>query len=371
MKTRAGSVAVLHDYVNQRGGAERVALHLAHRVGNHKLNTTVYLPERTFPGFADLDVEEIFGWLPKIVKKSRLLLVPVLIICLPLKRMDSPVLLCSSSGWAHWVRCTGIKVVYCYSPPRWLYEPEHYVSRRIPGVGRAVRYAMKVLRAVDRARARSAVEYVAISSVVQNKIVSSYGIKASLLPPPVTFDREGPAEEISGLPEEYFLTVARPRGYKNTEEVVAAFAGGDLGAVVVVGGGRPAGDSGAVRHVGMVSDAQLRWLYQNCKATIALSHEDFGLTPVEGHLFGKPSIVLRGGGYLDTCLPGINGVFVDGAEAPSLRRAMAVFESSIFDPAVVAASAERYLPRAFDAALQEILTGCYEKAAIRGCDEAR
>lgn len=77
-----------------------------------------------------------------------------------------------------------------------------------------------------------------------------------------------------------------------------------------MGGGAPrASDRGRIASTGRVSDAQLRWLYHHSRAVLALSQEDFGLTPVEGHAFGRPTVALRAGGYLDTCTEGVNAVF--------------------------------------------------------------
>ena len=60
-----------------------------------------------------------------------------------------------------------------------------------------------------------------------------------------------------------------------------------------------------------MTDAQLRWLYANCRALVAASHEDFGLTPLEAASFGKPTAALRWGGFLDTIDEGRNGIFFD------------------------------------------------------------
>ncbi len=49
---------------------------------------------------------------------------------------------------------------------------------------------------------------------------------------------------------------------------------------------------------------------------MAASYEDFGLTPVEAMMFGKPSVVLRYGGFLETVIDGETGVFFDEPTAP-------------------------------------------------------
>jgi glycosyltransferase involved in cell wall biosynthesis len=66
-----------------------------------------------------------------------------------------------------------------------------------------------------------------------------------------------------------------------------------------------------VRGLVGMSDEQMRWLYANSRATISASNEDFGLTPIEGYAFGKPSVVLRAGGFLDTTIEGVTGSFIE------------------------------------------------------------
>ena len=81
---------------------------------------------------------------------------------------------------------------------------------------------------------------------------------------------------------------------------------------LVVLGGVPSGVwSPRVSGVSDLTDAELRWLYANCSAVVAASHEDFGLTPIEGYTFGKPAVCLRAGGFLDTMVEGTTGVFFD------------------------------------------------------------
>ena len=66
-----------------------------------------------------------------------------------------------------------------------------------------------------------------------------------------------------------------------------------------------------VTVLGHVSDASLRWLYRESAGLVAASYEDFGLTPVEAAMFGRPTAALRLGGFLDTTVDGSTGVFFD------------------------------------------------------------
>ncbi len=77
-----------------------------------------------------------------------------------------------------------------------------------------------------------------------------------------------------------------------------------------------------MRFVDQVNDAELRWLYANCAGLMAASREDFGLTPVEAAGFGKPAATLRWGGFLDTVVPDVTGVFFDSPEPRAIATAI-------------------------------------------------
>lgn len=344
---------VVHDYVTQRGGAERVALELARHHGN-ELHTSLFSPESTFPEFAKVTVKEILRKVPDRLKQAKFLVAPLIGLGFLLTRIDAPVVLCSSSGWSHWVRTTGRKVVYCYSPPRWLYAEEDYFHGR-RSVAAVLYLPLAVLRALDRRMARNTDTYLAISQVSADRITRAYGQAAVVIPPPVTFDAEGGQAVVEGLEPGFFLTIARPRGYKNTDIAVQTFADGPVGYLVVVGSAVHSPEDGTsphVRFLGPVSDDELRWLYANCKATIGLSREDFGLTPVEGHLFGKPAVVVAAGGYLETCVDGVNAVHIDEASIPALTDGLARLAGMTLDPLKIRATADAYSLPLFWAALE-------------------
>ena len=118
-------IAIVHDYLTQRGGAERVVLSILKMYPDAPLFTAVYNPDGTYPEFADYDVRPL--WTNRVGALRRdhrrgLLIYPLAFSAL---KVDTDVVVCSSSGFAHGVRTTGRKVVYCYTPPRWLYDEAH------------------------------------------------------------------------------------------------------------------------------------------------------------------------------------------------------------------------------------------------------
>jgi glycosyltransferase involved in cell wall biosynthesis len=348
-------VTIAHDYLTQRGGAERVVLSLCEAFPSAEVVTTVYEPRTTFPDFARRRIvaspAERIGPLRRHVR-ALFPVIPMLLRSLP----PAPgVLVASSSGWAHAIRAGGPKVVYCHNPARWLYQPDDYFSELPAPVRAAVSAVLRPLRRWDRRHAVSAAVYLANSTNVARRIWEAYGISARVLFPPVGIDGDGPVEALPGIEPGYFLTIGRRRGYKNTRAICDAVERVD-GALLVCVGGLPRGQwSDRLLGVQGVSDAQLRWLYANAKAVVAIAHEDFGLTPIEGHTFGTPSIVLRAGGYLDSCVEGLNSCFVESDTVDELTAAMRSFRADDFDPELIRKHARRFSRAAFVAAIRAVV----------------
>lgn len=348
-------VTIAHDYLTQRGGAERVVLSLCEAFPSAELVTTVYEPGGTFSDFARRRIvtspAERVGPLRRHVR----VLFPVIPMLLRSLPPAPGVLVASSSGWAHAIRAGGPKVVYCHNPARWLYQPDDYFSE-LPAPARAAVAALLLpLRRWDRRHALSASVYLANSTSVARRIWRAYGISARVVFPPVGIDGDGPTAPIEGVEPGFFLTIGRRRGYKNTRAVCEAIERVD-GARLVCVGGLPRGQwSAKVLGVQEVSDAQLRWLYANASAVVAVAHEDFGLTPIEGHAFGTPSIVLRAGGYLDSCVEGLNSRFVDSDAVEELAGAIRAFRAEDFDAELIRKHAERFSEAAFVATIKDVV----------------
>jgi glycosyltransferase involved in cell wall biosynthesis len=133
---------------------------------------------------------------------------------------------------------------------------------------------------------------------------------------------------------------------------VQAFAQLDGERLVVAGAGP---DEAALRAVappnvtvvGRVTDEQLRSLYRESDLLVAASHEDFGLTPLEAASFGKPSVVLRWGGFLDTVREGETGVFFETPTAEAIAGALSVARSRGWDAAAIRAHSDTFAEARF------------------------
>src|SRR5436189_353008 len=117
-------IALVHDYLTQRGGAERVVLSLTRAFPDAPLYTSLYDPAGTFREFADVDVRPLALNAIATLRQRHRLALPLLAAAFSRLEVPADVVVCSSSGWAHGAQVEGRKVVYCHTPARWLYQPD-------------------------------------------------------------------------------------------------------------------------------------------------------------------------------------------------------------------------------------------------------
>lgn len=356
-------IAIAHDYLTQRGGAERVALAMLRAFPDADLYTTVYNPETTYPEFADRRVLTLpLNDNPALRKDHR--------IGLPLYQgaidkapaIEADVLLVSTTGFAHGFRTTGRKLVYCHSPARFLYLVDDYLGG--PAWRNPVGWGLSALRPKlirwDQAAARSADRYLANSTVVRDRIKDVYGIDATVVPAPPAVNHTvvpEPVGELADWGPGFHLVVSRLMPYKHVDQAIEAFRDLPDERLVVVGKG-PLRDElhrnlpANVRMLEDLSDGELAWCYANARALIAPSHEDYGLTPLEAGALGTPTLALKAGGYLDTVTDGVNGTFFPEPTAQAIAAAVRGTKRVRWDESEIARHVERFDERHFAAALR-------------------
>ncbi|MEX3611272.1 glycosyltransferase [Rothia sp. LK2588] len=344
-KAATAELAIAHDYLTQRGGAERVVLSMHQAFPEATIYTTLYDPENTYPEFKDAKI--VVSPLNKVAvfRKNHRLALPLLPIASSLLRVPAKKALVSSTGWAHGFNFTGQSYIYCHSPARWLYLTDQYLGDHS---GRLATAAIRVLRPAlirwDQWAARKAGPYVANSTTISRRIANVYDKLADVIFPPYSVAEDAPEQPIAGLEDfladgDYFLIVSRLLPYKNVDKAVEAFSGSDK-KLLVIGAGPMADELRAmsgenVQFASNISDAELRYAYHHCAALLAVSYEDFGLTPLEVGSFGKPTIALHAGGYLDTITPGLNGSFIDESTPAEIRNAVFNFDAGEWDAAAI------------------------------------
>ena len=356
------NVALVHDYLTQCGGAERVVLSMRRAFPDATIYTSLYDPVATFPEFgaAEIEVQRLNRW--AVLRRHHRLALPLLASSFARCHVAADVVLCSSSGWAHGVRTDGAKIVYCYTPARWLYQADRYFGAEGKRLSRAALGVLRpYLESWDRKAAASAQRYLTSSRAVALRISATYGIEATVVPPPHTLGAEGVQEPVDHLDDGFALCVSRLLPYKNLDTLIDAFRNCSERRLVIVGDGPERGRlarwaPGNVTFVGKCRDAQLRWLYARASMVLCPSYEDYGLTPLEAASFGKPVGALRWGGFLDTVVEGCTGVFFESPSPAEILNAVLVLGSSKFDECSIRAHALQFDEASFVAQLRNIVS---------------
>jgi glycosyltransferase involved in cell wall biosynthesis len=364
-------IAIVHDYLNQRGGAERVVLELSDLWPAAPIYTSLYRADSTFPEFQGRDVRVTpLDRLP--VDRGFRNLFPLYPAAFRmLGEINADVVLASSSGWAHMVRSVprALKVVYCYTPARWLYRDEHLSTGGQRSLQRALAQpTLRMARRWDHQAASRADLYIGISKTVQARIKQVYGIDAALVHPPVDVERFRPTPR-----GERLLVISRLLPYKHVDLVVGAATRLGIG-LDVVGDGPLLSELQAlagpsVMFHGGLDDRSVVELIESCRAVCVAGEEDFGLVAVEAQAAGKPVISWAGGGSLETIEEGMTGVFFRERTEDGVIGAIRASEEIVTAPEAIAARAQRFSRAEFRSRLTTEITTALDRRS-QGTDHA-
>ena len=363
-------VALVHDYLNQYGGAERVLEVMHNLFPDAPIFTSMFDASAMPSSYGYMDIRTSFMQrLPGVMSRhqSYLPFYPLVFENFDLSGFD--VVISNSSAWAKSVITDPetLHVCYCLTPMRWAWRYHDYVNRE--RLGRLARIALppviNYLRMWDVAAATRVDAFVAISRAVAERVRKFYRRDATIIYPPVdteAFQPTGPADD-------FFLVASRLIPYKRVDLVVETF--NRLGLPLkIVGDGRDraalqlrAHDN--IEFMGRVSDTELRNLYARCRGFIFPGEEDFGIAPVEAQACGRPVIAFAAGGALDTVVDGATGTYFYDQSPESLADAVRRFDAQSWDSNVIRANAERFSVDAFRAQLTELITDLHAQRRQR------
>jgi glycosyltransferase involved in cell wall biosynthesis len=365
--TALGRVALVHDWLNQRGGAENVLEELVALFPHAPVYTSLYAQERMPEAYRAWDVRTSFMQrLPGIADHHQryLPLYPAAFQMQDLSGYD--LVLSNKSGFCHGVETGGARhVCYCLTPTRYLWLYDQYREReQIGGVtSRAIQPLLALLREWDYAAAQRVTEFLAISRTVQERIRTFYGRESSVIYPPVDTEyfTPDPDPAVAETPGDFFLIVSRLIPYKRIDLAVEAMARLPERTLVVVGEGRDfeslrAAAPANVYFLGRQSRTVVRDLMRRCAAFLFPGLEDFGIAPVEAMACGRPVVAFAGGGALDTILPAVTGAFFGEQTVEALAAVLNAFDAAAYSPRACRAQSERFSHATFRTQLLAYLT---------------
>ena len=335
-------VALVHDYLNQMGGAERVVLAFHELFPDAPLYTSIYDARRVDAAFQQIDIRTSFMQKLPFVKKHHqpfLPLYPFAMERLDLRGYD--LILSSSSAFGKGVitKPGTMHICYCHTPMRWCWNYDEYVEREQLGkMARSVLpFLITGLRVWDQTTAMRVDHFIANSPVVADRIQKYYRREAVVIPPPVEASRFlfDPAAQS----EDYFLIVSRLLPYKRIDLAIQACNRLHL-PLVIIGSGRDEQRlkqmaAPTIRFLGRLSDTEVIDYYAHCRALILPGEEDFGITPLEAQASGRPVIAYGAGGALASVVDGVTGTFFHEQTVESLAATLANFNATKFDPQTI------------------------------------
>lgn len=312
-------IALVHDQLNEFGGAERVLLAMSDMWPEAPIYTAYYTRgSPAWERFKDKDIR--VSWMQYTSRFASPLrfLAPTIWNSFDFSEYD---VILGSSSWyvtkGFTNKGNAIEVCYCHTPPRWLYGYPTSVDWQRYKIVRM--YATVVgffMRQYDFTAAQRVNYFIANSKETARRIKKFYRRDSTVIYPPIEISKGVPLRTQGDPLRNYYLFVSRPVGGKGLELAVAAAK--KLGVQLKVVGAR----GGA-----LVSDTELAKLYAGAKAFLALAtDEDFGMTPVEAMSMGTPVIAYRGGGYTESIIDGKTGIFFDDPSVESLMKAIQRFE---------------------------------------------
>jgi len=345
-------IAIVHDYLNQFGGAERVVCELAKIYGDAPIYTSIYHPDMTWPELQHSEVRH--SWLQNLPfsrKMFKILLPLYPLVFAGMKLSGYDVVISSSSSFAKGIAVDKgtIHICYCHSPTRFLWFFEEYMHRASYGslIKGLLPPIVEILKNWDLIICHRPDYYIANSSTVQKRIRRIYHRESQIIHPPVDVHRFN----VSYSDQGYYLIVSRLLAYKSIDLAVQAF--NELGLPLVIVGDGPHRKSlemmarNNIQFTGYLPDGEVSCYFERCRAFILPGEEDFGITLLEANACGKPVIAYRAGGALDTIFEGINGIFFDEKTAESLAAAIQTSIRTSWDPALIHAQAEKFSADAF------------------------
>jgi len=354
------NIALVHDWLNQSGGAEDVLSVLSEMYPMAPVYTSIYDSHKVNSIFRDVDIRT--SWmnsLPYISSYHHLYLLLYPFYFGRIHLSDYDVVISNKSGFCHGINTGSYTkhICYCLTPTRYVWDIQSYLEYEDYNatLSMIIRALVKHMQTWDKKAAEEVDCFIAISSEVQNRIANYYNRESVIIYPPVNTDRFVPSKRKGS----YFLVVSRLIPYKRIDLVVEACTKLQV-PLKIAGEGRDlerlqamAGDN--VEFLGRVSDNVLPDLIADCKALLFPGLEDFGITPIQAMAAGRPVIAFAGGGALDYVRDGETGILVSDQTVQEFQKQIIQFDQKQYDQLSIRQFALRFDRSIFKKQISEFI----------------
>ncbi len=375
MNTKDLKIALVHDFLDQYGGAERVLEVLCEMFPEAPIFTLLYDKEKMRGKFADKEIQTSFlQKFPKFLRKRKKWLLPFMSTAPETFNLRNFDLIISSSGvWSKGIvtRLDTVHISYLHSPMRFAWDAnENYLKQREnnKGVGFLARLILNYVRIWDRMAADRPEHLISNSVYTQRRIKKYYGRESAVIYPPVNFFEKvsegstfgNPKAQLSGEGK-YFLVVSRLSAYKKIDKIIEAFNKMKL-PLLIVGEGEEAARlkemaGKNVSFLGFQNEEKLQQIYAGARAFIFANEDDFGIAPVEAMGCGVPVLALQKGGALETIIEGKTGEFFNSNEPEIIADCVRRFveKENGYDKDLIKQRAEEFSKEKFIKSIREYI----------------
>jgi glycosyltransferase involved in cell wall biosynthesis len=362
-------IALVHDYLVQHGGAERVLECFCELFPDAPIYTLIYDEDAMGDTFSHCKIHtSSLQHFPFARKKHRIfpLLMPSAIEEFDFSKFD--IVLSDSSSFAKGI-ITGpdtLHVSYVHTPMRYAWDDcqKYTQDFGFPKIiESAVPFMMNGIRVWDRVSSDRVDKYIANSQFVARRIKKYYNKNATVINPPVNINNFYISQNKST--DEYYLMVGRLIAYKKHDIAIEAFNKLNL-PLKIIGRGpelnalkKRAKDN--IEFLERVDDEKLADYYANAKAFIFPQEEDFGIVAIEAMASGRPLIAYRGGDIVEHVQEGKMGIFFDEQTAQSLLQAVKAFDNYSFDPKYIRKKSKQFDRELFKSTIKDYINKAYTK----------
>lgn len=367
-------VALVHDYIKEFGGAEKVLETLHEIYPEAPIYTSMYLPKFLGPHrsrFKKYNIKTtVLQYLPfksKLISPARLL-IPFIFSHLNFSKYDVVIVSATGAYTPNVIQKGKARhIVYCHTPPRYLYG---YMTARNwknnPVLRVLGRVANHFLRIIDYNSSQEPDFFIANSQEVARRIKKFYRRDSIVINPPIDIPNIGKLVPMKN--RKYYVAGGRWARAKRID--LAIKAANEMKLPLKVFGRGFAGYDKVLRQiagptiefVGEVTDKQKWELLKSAKAYISPSvGEDFGMLNVEAMACGTPVIGHNSGGTKETVIDGNlpaqagTGILFDKTTTKSLIDAIEKLEKLNISPNNCRKHAKKFSKERFEKGMKEFV----------------
>ncbi|MEI6870916.1 MAG: glycosyltransferase [Verrucomicrobiota bacterium] len=370
-------IAIVHDWLPEVGGAERVLGEILEVLPEAELFSLLdFIPKGERDFLRGKTVQTSFlQHIPGARRfyRSFLPLMPLAIEYFDLSGFD---LIISSSYAVAKGILSGpdqLHLCYCHSPVRYAWDlQEQYLrqTRRDKGIrGFLARAILHYIRLWDCRTPNGVDSFAANSRFIARRIWKVYRRRAVVIYPPVAGIHDQGVQE-DPKPRTSYLSLGRLVPYKRVDILIEAFRKMPKRKLLIIGDGPERGRLARdlppnVRLLGRLPQKEVGAALSEAKALLFAAEEDFGLVPVEAQAAGTPVIAYGKGGACESVIPGVTGVLFYNQTPEAVVHAVETSESMSFDAETLRRNALGFEPRVFRAALRQWIDGAWRKFSQR------